>query len=128
MSGAATHVLMSLDQRRDSLATVVTVAGEVDIFTAPRLRDVLVERIEAGHVHLVVDVEKVTFLDSAALAVLIGAWWRVRDHGGHLALAGAPGPIREIFHVTCLTHNFALYETTDEALRACRTGHAGTVS
>jgi anti-sigma B factor antagonist len=122
MSGAGTHDLMSvrLDQRRDSRATVVTVAGQIDIFTAPRLRDVLVEQIQAGHVHLVVDVEKVTFLDSAALAVLIGAWWRVRDHGGHLALAGAPGAVRRIFHVTCLTHDFALYDTTDEALRACR--------
>jgi anti-sigma B factor antagonist len=63
MSGAGTHDLMSvrLDQRRDSRATVVTVAGQIDIFTAPRLRDVLVEQIQAGHVHLVVDVEKVTF-------------------------------------------------------------------
>jgi anti-sigma B factor antagonist len=124
MSGPDTHVLMSLDQRRDGPATVVTVAGEIDIFTAPRLRDVLLEQIAVGHVHLVVDVEKVTFLDSAALAVLIGAWWRVRDHGGHLALAGAPGAIRKIFHVTCLTHDFTLYDTTDEALRACRAATA----
>jgi anti-sigma B factor antagonist len=111
---------MSLDQRRDGPATVITVTGQIDIFTAPRLRDVLLDQIEAGHVHLVVDVEKVDFLDSTALAVLIGAWWRVRDHGGHLALAGAPEPIREIFHVTCLTHDFALYGTTEEALAACR--------
>jgi anti-sigma B factor antagonist len=121
MSGATAHEVMSirLDQCRDGQVTVVTVAGEIDIFTAPRLRDVLIEQIEAGHVHLVVDVEKVTFLDSTAVAVLIGAWRRVRDHGGRLALVGAPGPIRKIFHVTCLTRDFALCDTTDEALGAC---------
>jgi anti-anti-sigma factor len=41
-----------------------------------------------------VDVEKVTFLDSTALGVLIGAWRRVREHGGCIALAGAPKQIR----------------------------------
>jgi anti-sigma B factor antagonist len=124
MSGAAQGMAsFRSDHRRDGEVTVVTVAGELDIFTAPRLREVLVEQIEAGHVRLVLDVDQVTFLDSTAVAVLIGAWWRVRDRGGHLALAGAPEPVRTIFHVTCLTHDLALFDTTDEALRAC---HAGT--
>lgn len=106
-----------LEHRRDEAVTVVTVTGRLDIFTAPELREALVEQIAAGQVDFVVNVEDATFLDSTTLAVLIGAWWRVRDHGGRLALAGAPEPIREIFHVSCLTHHFALYDTAEEALR-----------
>jgi anti-sigma B factor antagonist len=104
---------------------VVTVAGDIDIFTAPRLRELLVELIDAGRLHLVVDLEKVTFLDSTALAVLIGAWRRVRDHDGCLALVGAPKLIRQIFHVTCLTRNIALYATTDKTVEACHAGCVG---
>jgi anti-sigma B factor antagonist len=123
MYGTSTHEEMSfrLDHRGE--VTVITVAGEVDIFTASRLREALVEQIAAGQVHFVVNMERVTCLDSTAAAVLIGAWWRVRDHGGWLDLAGVPEPIRRIFHVTCLTRDIAFYETPDEALRASAHSH-----
>ncbi|MCW2916160.1 MAG: anti-sigma-factor antagonist [Actinomycetia bacterium] len=119
---------LHLDHRDDREVTVITVDGEVDVLNAPRLRELLIELINTGHLHFVVDVEKVTFLDSTALGVLIGAWRRVRDHGGCLALAGAPKQIRQIFHVTCLTRNFALYNTTSEAIQACHAGRVGTPS
>jgi anti-sigma B factor antagonist len=118
MYGTSTHDEMSFDLDQRGEVTVITVAGEVDIFTASRLREALVEHIAAGRLHFVVNMERVTCLDSTAPAVLIGAWWRVRDHGGRLDLAGVPGPIRKIFHVACLARDFAFYETTDEALRA----------
>jgi anti-anti-sigma regulatory factor len=51
------------------------------------LQEALVEHIAAGRLHFVVNMERVTCLDSTAPAVLIGAWWRVRDHGGRLDLA-----------------------------------------
>jgi anti-sigma B factor antagonist len=118
---------LRLDYRDDEEVTVITVAGDIDVLNAPRLRELLIELIDAGRLHFVVDVEKVTFLDSTGLGVLIGGWRRVRDHGGCIALAGAPKPIRQIFHVTCLTHNFALYDTTSEAIQACHAGRVGHV-
>jgi anti-sigma B factor antagonist len=108
--------------------TLVTVTGTVDIFTAPRLREVLLAHIESGHVHLVVDLEKATFADSAAAAVLIGFWWRVRARRGHLVLAGAPEPIREIFHVGCLTSGIACYGTAEEALAEHHPDRVGAAS
>ena len=125
MYGTSTHEEMSFHLDHRGEVTVITVAGEVDIFTASRLREALVEQIAAGHVHFVVNMERVTCLDSTAPAVLIGAWWRVRDHGGRLDLAGVPEPIRKIFHVTCLTRDIAFYETTDEALQATLTATLG---
>jgi anti-anti-sigma regulatory factor len=61
------------------------------------------------------------------LGVLIGAWRRVREHGGCIALAVAPKQIPQVFHLTWLTRHFALYDTTSEAVQAChasRVGHA----
>jgi len=116
---------LDLNHRDDGEVAVITVAGDVDVLNAPRLRELLIELIDAGRLHFVVDVEKVTFLDSTALGVLIGAWRRVRDHGGCIALAGAPKQIRQVFHVTCLTRHFALYDTTSEAVQACHAGRVG---
>lgn len=117
---------LHLDHYHEGDVTVVTVAGEVDVLTAPQLRELLLALIDAGRMCLVVNVEQVGFLDSTGLGVLIGAWQRVRGHGGTLAVAGAPEEIRQIFHVTCLTRNFGLYETTGDAMKACRAGRVGT--
>jgi ABC-type transporter Mla MlaB component len=58
--------------------------GEIDVYTAPRLREAIVAAINAGHTQLVVDVEKVDFLDSTGLGVLVGALKKVRADGGTL--------------------------------------------
>lgn len=96
-------------------------AGTVDLFSAPRLRELLVEQIDDGHLRFLVDVTSATFVDSAGVAVLIGIWWRVRDCGGHLALVGAPGPVRRLFHADCFTRGFALFDVTDGGRTAVTT-------
>ncbi len=65
---------------------VVTVAGEIDIYTAPRLRELLIDLAGKGSYQLVVNLDKVGFLDSTGLGVLVGGLKRVRAHGGSLDL------------------------------------------
>ncbi len=62
----------------DAERHVVAVRGEIDLFTAPELKQVLAESIEAGRNRIIVDLTETTFLDSTALGVLIGAVKRLR--------------------------------------------------
>lgn len=107
---------MNVTLRRNG-ALVITVTGDLDVFTAPHLREVLVEQIEQGHRRFLVDVSGAALADPAGSAVLVGAWRRVRARGGRLALAGAPEPVRALFHHDCFADGFALYETVGDALR-----------
>lgn len=66
--------------------TIVRVGGEIDVYTAPKLREQLVELVNDGSFHLVVDMEGVDFLDSTGLGVLVGGLKRVRAHEGSLRL------------------------------------------
>ncbi|WP_345440803.1 STAS domain-containing protein [Actinoallomurus vinaceus] len=75
-----------------------------------------------------VDVSGAALVDPAGVAVLVGAWRRVRTHGGRLALAGAPEPVHELFHHGCFADGFALYETVCDALRDGRIGRAVTAT
>ena len=60
-------------------------AGEIDVYTAPRLRDKITELVGAGVYDLVIDMEDVEFLDSTGLGVLVGGLKKVRAHDGSLS-------------------------------------------
>jgi anti-sigma B factor antagonist len=98
--------------------TVLEVGGEVDVYTAPRLRERLVELVEQGSRHVVVDLRRVEFLDSTGLGVLVGALKRLRAVNGTFKLVCAHERLLKIFRITALDRVFALYETVDAATAA----------
>ena len=97
---------------------VVDVEGEIDMYTAPRLRELLIDLVSKGSYQLVVNLDKVGFLDSTGLGVLVGGLRRVRVHDGSLDLVCTPEQILRIFRVTGLTEVFGIYQTVDQAIAA----------
>lgn len=100
---------------RDGWA-VLAVGGEVDVATAPRLRERLIELVNSGKHRIVVDLSDVDFLDSTGLGVLVGALKRVRSHDGDLALVCTESRILKVFEITGLTKVFAMHLSVDEAV------------
>ena len=97
---------------------VVDVEGEIDVYTAPRLRELLIDLVNKNNYQLVVNMEKVEFLDSTGLGVLVGAVKRVRAHEGSLDLVCTQERILKIFRITGLTKVFGIHETVDQAIAA----------
>jgi anti-sigma B factor antagonist len=87
---------------------VVDVEGEIDISTAPRLRELLIDLVSTNNYQIVVNLEKVGFLDSTGLGVLVGGLKRVRAHDGSLDLACTQEQILKIFRTTGLTKVFGI--------------------
>ncbi|RDJ93123.1 STAS domain-containing protein [Lacticaseibacillus rhamnosus] len=81
-------------------AVVLHVAGEVDVFTAPQLREALVGAIEEGSRDVIVDLQGVDFLDSTGLGVLVAGLKRVRQYGGDLSLVCTREHILKILDIT----------------------------
>ncbi|MBI3947677.1 MAG: STAS domain-containing protein [Armatimonadetes bacterium] len=102
------------DNRR---AVIVQVVGEVDVYTAPRLKDKLLQVERDGVHHIVVDLTEVGFIDSVGLGVLIGALRRARAGGGTLVLCGPNPRIRRILDITGLSSAFTVSQDTDEGLK-----------
>jgi anti-sigma B factor antagonist len=99
---------------RDGYA-VLTVRGEVDVYTAPKFREQLIELVAQGKQRIVVDLDAVDFLDSTGLGVLVGGLKRLRSHDGDLLLVCNQSRIRKVFEITGLTKVFSIYETVDAA-------------
>jgi anti-sigma B factor antagonist len=106
---------LSLATRTVADHAVVEVGGEVDVYTAPRLRERLVELIDGGARDVVVDLGRVDFLDSTGLGVLVGALKRLRAAGGTFSLVCAKEPLLKVFRITALDQVFPLHDTVESA-------------
>lgn len=95
--------------------TVIDVEGEIDVYTAPKLREKLIDLVNKGNFHLLVNMEKVEFLDSTGLGVLVGGLKRVRAHDGSLELVCTQERILKIFRITGLTKVFGIFDSVDDA-------------
>lgn len=104
-----------LDSRPEGGWTVIDVKGEVDVYTAPKLREKLVDLVSQGSHQIVVNLEGVEFLDSTGLGVLVGGLKRVKSHDGTLALVCTKAKILKVFSITGLSKVFPIYETVQEA-------------
>ncbi|NLC57769.1 MAG: STAS domain-containing protein [Armatimonadetes bacterium] len=107
-------------------AVVAEVVGEVDVYTAPRLKDRLLQFEREGKRNIVVDLAQVGFIDSVGLGVLIGGLRRARAGGGTLVLAGPNPRIRRILDITGLSSAFTVVQDVPEALEALNREVAGS--
>ena len=109
---------LSLETRDVDGRTIVAVGGEIDVYTAPKLRDKITELVAAGTYHLVVDMEAVEFLDSTGLGVLVGGLKKVRAHDGSMELICSQDRLLKIFRITGLAKVFVIHDSADGALAA----------
>lgn len=105
---------LSVTARVENVESLVHVAGELDLSTAGRLRELLTGVIRAGAPHLVLDLSGVTFMDCSGLGVLLHAREASTVRGGGLMLVGVPG---RVLALLTLTGTQAL-ASPDQALRA----------
>ncbi len=108
---------MELDIRteRDNSVCVVSLTGEVDVYTAPRLKEELVSVIEGGCENVIVDLEQVGFIDSSGLGVLVSALRRARERDGVVRVVCTRDNILKIFRITGLDKVFPIFSEVSEA-------------
>ncbi|HKE99031.1 MAG TPA: STAS domain-containing protein [Actinomycetes bacterium] len=107
---------LDLKVRKEGDHAILTVGGEVDVYTAPKLREKLIQLVSDGSYNLVVDLENVDFLDSTGLGVLVGGLKRVRNHDGSLQLVCTQEKILKIFRITGLTKVFPIHGSIEDAM------------
>jgi anti-sigma B factor antagonist len=97
---------------------VLRVAGEVDVYTAPAVRERVRDLVAKGAVHIIADMSGVAFLDSTGLGALVGGLKSVRVHSGSLTLVITADHIRRIFQITGLTKVFSPHPSVPHAIAA----------
>lgn len=96
--------------------TTVSLQGEVDVYTSPRVKQEIVDLLNAGKSRLVIDLNSVEYLDSTGLGVLIGGLKRAKERDGDLKLVCDNQRILRVFEITGLTKIFDIVPTEAEAV------------
>jgi len=106
---------LTTEVQRERGGAIVTAAGEIDIATATRLRECLLELAARGR-PLIADLDHVGFIDSAGLRALVGAAKRAAACGSLQVVCARP-KIREVFRLAGLNRRIPLARTLEEAWR-----------
>jgi anti-sigma B factor antagonist len=112
------------DEDIDETTHVVEVAGEVDLYSAPELKEHVLTAIDRGRTKIVVDLSNATFIDSTTLGVLVGARKRLREHDGALAVVCADDDKLGLFEMTGLDRVFSIHADRAAALAAVQSPNA----
>jgi anti-sigma B factor antagonist len=103
---------------RKQQSDVLPLVGEIDLHVSPEVAASLRTIIEKKPKQLVVDLSKVTYMDSSGLAVLIQAMQDVQGYGGKFALANVQPSVQHIFEIARLDQVFQISPDVDSALAA----------
>jgi anti-sigma B factor antagonist len=95
---------------------VLRIAGEIDVYTAPDLRQQVIDLVDNGTRHIVADLRGVDFLDSTGLGALVGSLKRLRLRQGSLGLVISGGRILQLLVITGLTNAFAIHASVLDAI------------
>jgi anti-sigma B factor antagonist len=109
---------MKINQSEHGDVLVVAVEDpRIDAARAPAFKDAMAERIDQGHVRLVLDLSRVDFVDSSGLGAIVSCLKRVGPRGS-LAVAGARGAVAKLFTLTRMDRVFPMHASVDDALKS----------
>jgi anti-sigma B factor antagonist len=95
---------------------VLRIAGDIDGYTAPELREQVIDLVDEGARHIVADLREVDFLDSTGLGALVGGLKRLRLRQGSLELVISGGRVLQLFDITGLSRAFVLHDSVLNAI------------
>ncbi len=108
--------LFEITESSEGGTPVLSIRGEIDVSTAPELRDRLLSVAQSGSNTAVIDLREVTFLDSTALGVLVSGLKRFRSADGDLRLVVTGRNVVKVLEITGLVDVFSIFETVEQAV------------
>lgn len=109
---------MDLREAKKGDLTLLYVSGEIDIITSPTVRKLCDKLIKDGVKKIILNLEKVTYIDSSGLATLVEMLQRLRGSGGKIKLTNLSTKVRSLFEITKLEKLFEIFSEEQEAVES----------
>jgi anti-sigma B factor antagonist len=109
---------MEYETRQEGQVTIIALHGELDVSSAPLLRDLLQQLLDQGKNQFLLDLSGVDFIDSSGLGIFVNAYKRTRSAGGTMKLFNPQEAVRKVFSLTQTDKVFSIYDSMEDALRS----------
>jgi anti-sigma B factor antagonist len=95
---------LNIDKHQNNKEVLIHVVGEIDAFTAPKLREELLPLAEGKNKLIIVNLKDVTYLDSTGLGVFVGLFKQLKKNDGELKLIDLSDRLKRLFEITGLSN------------------------
>lgn len=111
---------MDINKRENADVIILDIAGEIDLYNAPEIKDIINKLIEEQKYNVIINLEKVSYIDSSGIGALISSLSNLKKYQGGLKIINVFASVRKVFELTKLTSFFEIYDSEAEAINAFR--------
>ena len=107
---------MDINKRTKDDIVILDITGEIDLYNAPEIKDIINKLIEEQKYNVIINLEKVSYIDSSGIGALISSLSNLKKYQGGLKIINVFASVRKVFELTKLTSFFEIFESEDEAV------------
>ncbi len=97
---------------------VIDITGEIDLYNAPEIKKQIRGQMDAGRRNIIINLDRVSYIDSSGIGVLISSLSQIKKTGGGLKIINVYGAVRKVFELTKLTGFFDIFDSEEEAVKS----------
>ena len=101
---------MEINRRENNNIILLDINGEIDLYNAPEIKDVIAKLIDEKRYQIVINLEKVSYIDSSGIGALISSLSNLKKYQGGLKIINVAGSVRKVFELTKLTSFFEIFD------------------
>lgn len=109
---------MDISSRVRGDVVVLDISGEIDLYNAPEIKDIVNKLIEQKKYNVVINLKDVTYIDSSGIGALISSLSNLKKYQGGLKIINVFASVKKVFELTKLTSFFDIYDSEEEAAKA----------
>ncbi|MCW7464956.1 STAS domain-containing protein [Leptospira levettii] len=107
---------MVIHETSSNQVVIITIEGEVDLYNAKELKDILDDKMRKHQYEIVVNLEKVPFMDSSGIGTLVTAMYKLKKYHGNLKVCSVHGSVAKVFKMTGMESHLEVFETEEMAV------------
>lgn len=107
---------MEINKRETNDIVILDITGEIDLYNAPEIKDIINKLVEEQKYNVIINLEKVTYIDSSGIGALISSLSNLKKYQGGLKIINVFASVRKVFELTKLTSFFEIFDSEDEAV------------
>ncbi|XDD54680.1 STAS domain-containing protein [Leptospira sp. WS4.C2] len=107
---------MIILEKSSNQVAIISIEGEVDLYNAKELKDILDDKMRKHQYEIVVNLEKVPFMDSSGIGTLVTAMYKLKKYHGNLKVCSVHGSVAKVFKITGMESHLEVFDTEENAV------------